>query len=93
MGQTKFGKASGFPSIKDGDGPAKKLTGGNIGFGGLPAGAVTRKQDDSKEFAGEEQKQVQGRGVGRIGKGPMRMAGLFGGLFGRRKGRKRFGLF
>ena len=79
----------------------KGSAGGKMFFGGLgkglAAGAVTRKQDDSKEFAGDEQKQVQGRGMGGIGKGlargPMRMAGLFGGLFGRGKGRKRFGLF
>ena len=33
-------------------------------------------------------------GLGKgLARGPMRMAGLFGGLFGRGKGKKRFGLF
>ena len=105
MGQSKFGEASGWNAMKDkAIGQAKESPGGKMGFGGigkgLAAGMITRKQDDSKGFAGEEQGQgmsgkMQGRGLGGLVKGPMRMAGLFGGLFGRGKGRskKRFGLF
>ena len=89
MGQSKFAEASGFNDLKDkAIGQAKGSPGGAMFFGGLGKGTISPKQNDSKEFAGEEQGQLQGKG-----KGPMRMAGLFGGLFGRGKGKKRFGLF
>tara|TARA_R100001082_G_scaffold77512_1_gene45310 strand:+ start:299 stop:577 length:279 start_codon:yes stop_codon:yes gene_type:complete len=92
MGQTKFGEASGWNAMKDkAVSQTKESPGGKMFFGGLgkglATGALTRNQNDSKGFAGEEEGQIQAKG-----KKP-RFAGLFGGFLGRARGKKRFGLF
>ena len=83
MGQSKFGKASGWNAMKDkAIGQAKESPGGKMFFGGLgkglASGVMAKKQDDSKGFAGEKQgKRRMGRG-GLFGGGAMRMAGSIG---------------
>ena len=90
MGQSKLGQLSGWNDMKDkAVSQSKESPGGRIFFSGLGQSPTTQKQNDSKEFAGEEQGQLRGQG-----KGPMRMAGLFGGAFKglnpfKRKGRGR----
>tara|TARA_R100000458_G_scaffold57983_1_gene65130 strand:+ start:182 stop:475 length:294 start_codon:yes stop_codon:yes gene_type:complete len=97
MGATKFGQSSGFPGIKQAQEQAKGSPAGRLFFGGLGGATATPKNNDSQQFAGEEQQKPSFGQPGFQGKGKgLRMAGLFGGiggLFGRGRTKKRFGLF
>ena len=103
MGQSKFGKASGWNAMKDSAvGQAKASPGGRMFFGGglgggLAKSMISPKDSDSTGFAGENEGKTPFGQPGFQGKGKgLRMAGLFGGLgglFGGGRAKKRFGLF